>query len=77
MSVALRVLAGGLGAVVISLAPFAIGFVIGWIMKKEKLYEYLKSLIIRLDNEGKLLDGEKEMLLKAVDEIKEDKKNDM
>lgn len=36
MSVALRVLAGGLGAVVISLAPFAIGFVIGWIMRGEK-----------------------------------------
>lgn len=69
MSVALRALAGGLGAVVISLAPVAIGFGLGWIMRKEKYYEYLKSLIIRLDDEGKLLDGEKEKLLEAVDEI--------
>ena len=41
-------------------------------MKNNKFIEYLKALIIRLDDEGKLLPGEKEKLLQAVDELKEE-----
>lgn len=69
MSVLIRAIECFVLAVVFGLLPVGIGFALGWNMKKEKLYEYLKSLIIRLDDEGKLLDGEKEKLLKAVDEI--------
>lgn len=72
MSVAIRAMECFVSAIVFGIAPIAFGFILGWIMRKEKYYEYLKALIIRLDNEGKLLDGEKEKLLKAVDELKEE-----
>ena len=59
-------------AVCFGIAPVALGFILGWIMRNNKFIEYLKALIIRLDDEGKLLPGEKEKLLQAVDELKEE-----
>ena len=59
-------------AAVFGLLPATLGFILGWIMRNNKFIEYLKALIIRLDDEGKLLPGEKEKLLQAVDELKEE-----
>lgn len=59
-------------AAVFGLLPIFIGFVLGWIMNNIKHIEHLKELIIQLDKEGKLLPGEKETLLKAVEELKEE-----
>ena len=59
-------------AVFFGLLPAILGFILGWIMRNNKFIEYLKALIIRLDDEGKLLPGEKEKLLQAVDELKEE-----
>lgn len=69
MSVAIRAIECFIQAVFYGLLPFALGYALGRIMKNYKFIEYLKALIIRLDEEGKLLEGEKEMLLKAVDEL--------
>jgi len=69
MSVAIRAIGCFIQAVTFGLLPFALGYVLGWIMRNNKFIEYLKALIIRLDEEGKLLEGEKEMLLKAVEEL--------
>ena len=66
-------------AIFYPLLPMIIGFVLGWIMRGEKMdfYKYLEKLIVKLDEEGKLLPGEKETLLKSVKELKEEKENDL
>ena len=69
MSVAIRAIGCFIQAVFYGLLPFALGYALGRIMKNYKFIEYLKALIIRLDEEGKLLEGEREMLLKAVEEL--------
>lgn len=69
MSVAIRAIGCFIQAVFFGLLPFVLGYALGRIMRNYKFIEYLKALIIRLDEEGKLLEGEKEMLLKAVDEL--------
>ena len=69
MSVLIRAIECFALAVVFGLLPATLGFILGWIMRNNKFIEYLKALIIRLDEEGKLLEGEKEMLLKAVEEL--------
>lgn len=69
MSVAIRAIGCFIQAVFYGLLPFALGYALGRIMRNYKFIEYLKALIIRLDEEGKLLEGEKEMLLKAVEEL--------
>lgn len=72
MSVLVHALEDFVLAVVFGLLPATLGFILGWIMRNNKFIEYLKALIIRLDDEGKLLPGEKEKLLQAVDELKEE-----
>lgn len=72
MSVLIRAIECFALAAVFGLLPATLGFILGWIMKNNKFIEYLKALIIRLDDEGKLLPGEKEKLLQAVDELKEE-----
>lgn len=69
MSVLIRAMGCFIQAVFYGLLPFALGYALGIIMRNYKFIEYLKALIIRLDDEGKLLEGEKEMLLKAVEEL--------
>jgi hypothetical protein len=69
MSVLIRAIGCFIQAVFYGLLPFALGYALGRIMRNYKFIEYLKALIIRLDEEGKLLEGEKEMLLKAVEEL--------
>lgn len=69
MSVAIRAIGCFIQAVFFGLLPFTLGYALGRIMRNYKFIEYLKALIIRLDEEGKLLEGEKEMLLKAVEEL--------
>lgn len=68
-------------AVFWGLSPFTIGYVLGWIMHKEKKQDsfnqhvwHLKNLFIRLYIEGKISDTEKAILDKAVDEIQKEKK---
>ena len=62
-------------AVTFGLLPLILGFALGWIMRGEKMgfYDYLEKLVLKLDEEGKLLDGEKEKLLESIKEIKESK----
>lgn len=69
-------------AVFWGLSPFAIGYVLGWIMCKEEKQDnftknawHLKNVIIRLYIEGKISDTEKSMLDKAVNELLEEHKN--
>jgi hypothetical protein len=69
MSVLIRAIGCFIQAVFYGLLPFALGYALGRVMRNYKFIEYLKALIIRLDEEGKLLEGEKEMLLKAVEEL--------
>lgn len=69
MSVLIRAIECFIQAVFFGLLPFVLGYALGRIMRKYKFIEYLKALIIRLDKEGKLLEGEKEKLLKAVEEL--------
>ena len=72
MSVAIRAIGCFIQAVFYGLLPFALGYALGRIMKNYKFIEYLKALIIRLDEEGKLLEGEREKLLKAVEELNDE-----
>lgn len=74
MSVVIRAIECFVMAIFYGLLPIAIGFALGYITRRKRCmdkYEYLKSLILQLYNEGKISDFEKNLLLTAVDELKE------
>lgn len=74
MNIVIRAIECFVMAIFYGLLPVAIGFALGYITRRKQCmdkHEYLKTLILRLFDEGKISDFEKNLLLTAVDELKE------